>query len=44
MKKFLSLILLISLLFGISEAFAHSGRTDRYGCHYDRTTGVYHCH
>lgn len=23
---------------------AHSGRTDRYGCHNDRKRGTYHCH
>jgi hypothetical protein len=22
----------------------HSGGTDSYGCHYNRKTGVYHCH
>lgn len=25
-------------------ALAHSGGTDRYGCHRDHKTGVYHCH
>jgi len=24
--------------------YAHSGRTDRYGCHNDRKRGTYHCH
>ncbi|MDX9767831.1 MAG: YHYH domain-containing protein [Ectothiorhodospiraceae bacterium] len=23
---------------------AHSGGTDKFGCHHDRKTGVYHCH
>lgn len=32
-----------SLVLSLS-AFAHSGGTDKYGCHYDRSTGVYHCH
>ena len=27
-----------------SSALAHSGGTDAYGCHYDRKTGIYHCH
>lgn len=27
-----------------SITFAHSGGTDAYGCHYKRSTGVYHCH
>ena len=45
MKKILSLILLAScLLIAVNDAFAHGGRTDRYGCHYNRKTGVYHCH
>jgi hypothetical protein len=25
-------------------ALAHSGGTDRYGCHHDRKNGGYHCH
>ena len=24
--------------------YAHSGRTDRYGCHNDYKKGTYHCH
>lgn len=27
-----------------SVAWAHSGGTDSFGCHYDRSTGIYHCH
>ena len=27
-----------------SAAKAHSGRTDSAGCHYNRSTGIYHCH
>ena len=27
-----------------SKYLAHSGRTDRYGCHNDRKRGTYHCH
>ena len=26
------------------DGFAHSGRTDSYGCHTNRKTGDYHCH
>lgn len=45
MKKTLCFILLAAfVLIGISEAFAHSGRTDSRGCHYNRRTGTYHCH
>lgn len=25
-------------------SFAHSGGTDRNGCHHDRQSGGYHCH
>ncbi|TXI46427.1 YHYH domain-containing protein [Methylophilus sp.] len=27
-----------------SFASAHSGGTDKNGCHHDRQTGTYHCH
>lgn len=34
-----------AMLFAVTAtAFAHSGGTDRNGCHYDHSTGVYHCH
>lgn len=36
--------LAILAVFVSSFAVAHSGGTDRMGCHYDRTTGIYHCH
>jgi hypothetical protein len=40
MKAFI-LALVVMATFGISaSAFAHSGGTDKYGCHYDRKTGV----
>lgn len=25
-------------------AWAHSGNTDKFGCHTDRSTGIWHCH
>ena len=28
----------------INLLFAHSGRTDKYGCHNDWKKGTYHCH
>ena len=31
------------LLFG-SSALAHSGGTNKYGCHNDNKRGGYHCH
>lgn len=38
-------ILLLSIcLFPVTQAFAHSGRTDASGCHHDRKNGGYHCH
>lgn len=42
MRRFLSLLLLLSLL--ITPVFAHPGRTDSNGGHYDRSTGEYHYH
>ena len=45
MKKFV--LATLTLIFAISissVAIAHGGRTDRYGCHYDRRSGGYHCH
>ena len=32
-----------ALAFSIG-AFAHSGGTDKNGCHHDRKNGTYHCH
>ena len=40
MKKFLFVFLLLIP----SIAFAHPGRTDANGGHYDRSTGEYHYH
>ena len=42
-KKILVIVLLVSLL-STSIVFAHSGRTDKYGGHYNRKTGEYHYH
>lgn len=33
----------VSLLICCS-ALAHSGGTDKNGCHHDRKNGTYHCH
>lgn len=44
-KIFMSLFIAIILSFGtIQIAFAHSGRTDANGGHWDRSTGTYHYH
>lgn len=42
MCRLLSLLLAVSLL--ITPVFAHPGRTDSAGGHYDRSTGEYHYH
>lgn len=41
MKKLLA-VLCAALMAG--AVFAHSGGTDSQGCHYDRKTGIRHCH
>ncbi|MBA4329741.1 MAG: YHYH domain-containing protein [Polaromonas sp.] len=40
MKK----ILAIALLLASGLAMAHSGGTDKDGCHNDRKAGTRHCH
>lgn len=42
MKKIISLFIVFISIFTIS--FAHPGRTDSNGGHYDRSTGEYHYH
>ncbi|MBP5618778.1 MAG: YHYH domain-containing protein [Clostridia bacterium] len=45
MKKLLSLFLTLQLLFGLSvPCFAHPGKTDSNGGHWDHSTGTYHYH
>ena len=44
MKKFRLSFIFIGLLLVCGDAHAHSGRTDRYGGHYNRKTGGYHYH
>ncbi|CZE47717.1 YHYH domain-containing protein [Campylobacter geochelonis] len=42
MKK---IFIVLTLLFSFATlAIAHSGGTDRNGCHTDSKTGSYHCH
>ncbi|RYD87946.1 MAG: YHYH domain-containing protein [Sphingobacteriales bacterium] len=31
-------------LFACAGVLAHSGGTDKNGCHHDRSNGSYHCH
>lgn len=42
MKQVLGLMFAIVILAG--SLYAHSGRTDKNGCHHDTKTGTYHCH
>ncbi|WP_370630218.1 YHYH domain-containing protein [Xenophilus sp. Marseille-Q4582] len=41
MKK---VALYLALAMACGAALAHSGGTDRQGCHVDSRTGVRHCH
>jgi hypothetical protein len=41
MKK---LIIALAILLASAAAVAHSGGTDKNGCHRDHKTGDYHCH
>ena len=45
-KKLLSFFIFLIILINILPifTFAHSGRTDSQGGHYDRSTGGYHFH
>lgn len=43
MKKWLFSLIIVSVL-ASSFSYAHSGRTDKNGCHTDRKTGIRHCH
>jgi hypothetical protein len=43
MKK-IAAVLIVLLAIGSNFADAHSGRTDKNGCHHNRKTGTYHCH
>lgn len=43
MKKFIS-IFIIFIMITIPFSYAHPGRTDANGGHYDRSTGEYHYH
>lgn len=44
MRKKLVLFLMIFLAIANNYSLAHSGRTDEYGGHYNRSTGTYHYH
>lgn len=43
----MKIVILFVFLFLISmtgKGIYHSGGTDEAGCHYDHSTGIYHCH
>ena len=42
MKKLITILIFMVCI--TSTVFAHSGRTASDGCHYDRKTGIRHCH
>lgn len=44
MRKKLVLFLMIFLAIANNYSLSHSGRTDGYGGHYNRSTGTYHYH
>ena len=44
MKKIRIFLLAFLLIIFINNVYAHSGRTDSYGGHYDYSTGTYHYH
>lgn len=44
MKHLSILIVLLGLVIVNITVEAHSGRTDKAGCHTDTKTGIRHCH
>ncbi|MGX6566860.1 YHYH domain-containing protein [Cupriavidus necator] len=44
MKKLATGIMALALFAAVGAANAHSGGTDRQGCHVDHSTGIRHCH
>lgn len=44
MKKIAALMISACLAASSLSALAHSGGTDRMGCHTDHKTGTRHCH
>lgn len=37
-------LLAIAITLACSLTYAHSGGTDKNGCHWDHKNGGYHCH
>lgn len=44
MKKIFAILSLILITLTSITAYAHSGRTDKNGCHQNTKTGERHCH
>lgn len=44
MKRVISLFVILIMLFSVTTVFAHSGRTDENGGHFNHATGEYHYH
>jgi hypothetical protein len=44
MKDIIIDILAALFILGTVAVAAHSGGTDKFGCHLNHKTGVYHCH
>lgn len=44
MQKTIAIIAALFMGLSAATAFAHSGGTDKNGCHHDRKNGGYHCH
>lgn len=42
MKKLIAFVFTVGIL--AVSLYAHSGGTDKNGCHHDTKTGGYHCH
>jgi hypothetical protein len=40
----MKIIIAITIATASLAAFAHSGGTDKQGCHVDSRTGIRHCH
>jgi hypothetical protein len=42
--KFFLKIVVAAITISSLVSNAHSGRTDKKGCHHDKKAGTYHCH
>lgn len=42
--RYLTALLVIMMATASFSVMAHSGRTDKNGCHVEKKTGIRHCH